>query len=143
MYDYVPGKIDWLASGLPSEGTDAGKPTAGRLARRNVATCSLDETLGAIRDRASKPGAICVVVNEDRVVLGVLHEKDLVGPDDTKVADAMRPGPSTFRPNVVIAEMAEYMTKHDLEKAVVTSSDGRLVGVLFRDDALHAAHLDS
>jgi Mg/Co/Ni transporter MgtE len=143
VYDYVPGKIDWLAHGLPSEGRDAGKPTAGRIARRDIATCSLDETLGGIRDRASRSGGTCVVVNEERVVLGVLCERDLAGSDDTPVADAMRPGPSTFRPNVAIAEMADYMTKHNLENAPITSADGRLVGVLFRGDAIRAANTSS
>ena len=77
------------------------------------------------------------------MVLGVLCERDLAGSDDTPVADAMRPGPSTFRPNVAIAEMADYMTKHNLENAPVTSADGRLVGLLFRDDAVHASHKGS
>lgn len=140
MYDYVPGKIDWLAHGCAMEGRDAGKPTAGRLAKRDVATCGLDETVGEVRGRAAKSAGICIVVNDTGVVLGLLRQKELAASDDTLVADAMRPGPSTFRPNVPIAEMADYMTEHNLENAPVTSSDGRLVGILFRDDAVHAAH---
>jgi Mg/Co/Ni transporter MgtE len=50
----------------------------------------------------------------------------------------MRPGPSTFRPQVPIEEMAEYMTTHDLENAPITTSAGELIGVLFKDDALRA-----
>jgi Mg/Co/Ni transporter MgtE len=103
-----------------------------------VATCALDETLGAVRERGTKAG-VCVVVNSERVVLGLLRAQELAGADDTPASDAMQPGPSTFRPNVAIAEMADYMKKHDLETAPITSSDGRLVGVLFRDDAVRAA----
>jgi Mg/Co/Ni transporter MgtE len=36
-------------------------------------------------------------------------------------------------------EMAEYMVEHDLASAPVTTSDGRLVGLLLRDDAVRTA----
>ena len=143
MYDYVPGKVDWLARDFPTEGRDAGKPTAGRLAQRDVATCALDATVGDARRGASRTGGVCVVVNDERVVLGVLRERELAASDATPVVEAMRPGPSTFRPHVAIAEMAEYMTKHDLDSVPVTASDGRLIGVLFRDVALRAAEAES
>jgi predicted transcriptional regulator len=51
----------------------------------------------------------------------------------------MRPGPSTFRPYVPIAEMAKYMADHDLESSPITTSDGRLVGLLRRCDAARVA----
>jgi CBS domain-containing protein len=56
------------------------------------------------------------------------------------VERVMRPGPSTFRPDVDIREMAHFMGEHDLPSAPVTTSDGRLVGVLLREDAERAAH---
>src|SRR5262245_51156590 len=43
VHDYVLGKVDWLAHGLPAEGTYADRPTAGRLARRDAATCSIQD----------------------------------------------------------------------------------------------------
>jgi predicted transcriptional regulator len=52
----------------------------------------------------------------------------------------MRPGPSTFRPHVSIQEMAHYMVDHDLPTSPITSSDGRLIGILRRQDALDLAH---
>ena len=52
----------------------------------------------------------------------------------------MRPGPSTFRPNVPIAEMVAFMAKHDLPNAPVTTSAGELIGLLVREDAERAAH---
>jgi hypothetical protein len=52
----------------------------------------------------------------------------------------MRPGPSTFRPHVAIAEMAEFMATHDLPNAPVTTSAGALIGPLVREDAEPAAH---
>jgi Mg/Co/Ni transporter MgtE len=141
VYDYAPGKVDWLARGLPTEGRDAGAATAGSLARRDVATCTLDTPLHEARKRAAAAGGVCVVTNEDRVVLGLLREKEFAAADDdAPVPKAMRPGPSTFRPHVAVKEMAEYMTKHNLESAPITSADGRLIGVLYRDVAVHAAH---
>jgi CBS domain-containing protein len=51
----------------------------------------------------------------------------------------MRPGPSTFRPNVSAIEMLEYMDRNHLDTAPVTTSDGRLVGLVLRVDAERAA----
>jgi Mg/Co/Ni transporter MgtE len=138
VYDYVPGKVDWMARGRPVEGTHASRPTAGKLAR-SVPTCVPEDALGAVRERAEAAGGLCVVVNESGVVLGILRRSELDHSDDTPVSDAMRPGPSTFRPHVAAKEMAEYLTKHDLETAPVTTPDGRLVGVLYRDDAVKAS----
>lgn len=41
VYDYVPGKVDWFAAGLPKEGKLAEVPTVGEAARQDVPTCSL------------------------------------------------------------------------------------------------------
>jgi hypothetical protein len=49
VYDYVPGKLDWLAHNLPVEGEQAGVATAGRLARDDAATCRLEEPVGEVR----------------------------------------------------------------------------------------------
>ncbi len=139
VYDYSAGKLDWLAAGLPIEGTAAGRPRAGSVARADVPTCRLDERLGQVRDRARVAGwDACVVVNQERVVLGLLRAKELDADSGLRIEQAMRPGPSTFRPNVPIEELAEYMTGHHLESSPITTSDGRLVGLLRRSDALRA-----
>jgi CBS domain-containing protein len=140
VYDYVPGKADWLAAGMPFEGTKAGIPTAGSVARRDVATCAPDDTVAEARRRAEKAGGVCVVVNAERVVFGLLREAELASAGDQKASEAMRPGPSTFRPNATIIEMAAYMVEHNLVNCPITTNDGRLVGVLFRDDAVQAHH---
>ena len=140
MYDYEAGKQDWAAAGLPTEGKLAERPRAGNVSRRDAPTCRLDETLGPIKERVRASGFdVCVVVNEDRIVMGMLREEQLSSPDDLPAEQAMRAGPSTFRPNVGIMEMAEFMVEHDLPSAPITTSDGRLVGLLLRDDALRTA----
>jgi predicted transcriptional regulator len=141
VHDYVAGKLDWLAAGGAIEGTGAATPRAGGVARGDVPTCGLDERLGEVRDRARAAGwDACVVVNQERVVLGLLRAKELDGDPASLIEAAMRPGPSTFRPHVPIAEMAHHLVDHDVDNAPITTSDGRLVGLLRRDDALHATH---
>jgi len=140
VFDYEDGKLDWLAAGLPSEGTNAQRPRAGDVARTDVPTCRLDERLGDVRDRAREAGwDACVVLNEERVVFGLLRSKELEASPDLRIEEAMRPGPSTFRPFVSIEEMAAFMTEHDLDSSPITTSDGRLVGLLRRQDAAKAA----
>jgi CBS domain-containing protein len=147
VYDYSAGKLDWMAAGLPTEGTSELLPRAGDVARADVPTCDLAERLGDVRARVDAAGwNACVVLNEERVVLGLLREKELGGDPDQRVEQAMRPGPSTFRPFVAIDEMAHVMTEHNLESSPITTSDGRLVGLLKREDAeriVHALHSHS
>ena len=141
VYDYEAGKQDWAAAGLPVEGTTAARTRAGDVARRDVPTCGLDERMGEVRKRTHAVGwNVCVVVNDARVVLGLLREGQLGASDDGPVERAMGPGPSTFRPNVDIREMAHFMAEHDLASAPITTPEGRLVGMLMREDAEHAAH---
>src|SRR5215210_8575501 len=42
VFDYVEGKADWLANGLPREGDNADIPYAGDLVDGNPPTCALD-----------------------------------------------------------------------------------------------------
>lgn len=140
VYDYVAGKLDWMAAGLPTEGTNAAHPRAGDVSRKDVPTARLDERLSDVRDRVRAQGwSSVVVINHQRVVLGLLRSKELDKDPDLRIEQAMRPGPSTFRPYVATKEMADYMTEHQLENSPITTSDGRLVGLLFREDAIRVA----
>jgi CBS domain-containing protein len=140
VHDYVTGKLDWLAAGLPTEGTNAQVPRAGDVARKDVPTCRMDERIADVRTRAEEAGwDACVVTNDERVVLGLLRKKELHTGEDEQVERVMRPGPSTYRPFVAIDEMAHLMVHHDLPNVPITTSDGRLVGLLVREDAARAA----
>jgi Mg/Co/Ni transporter MgtE len=111
------------------------------VARKDAPTCRPDEPIGEVRERVRAAGwDACVVVNDERVVLGLLREAELQEGQDEPVERVMRPGPSTFRPHVSIQEMAHYMVDHDLPTSPVTSSDGRLIGILRVEDALAVAH---
>jgi CBS domain-containing protein len=135
----VAGKLDWLAAGLPTEGTNAGQPRAGDIARRDVPTCLLDESLGEVRGRVQAVGwDACVVVNSERIVLGLLRASEIQGESSLPIHEAMRPGPSTFRPHVAVDEIARAMAERDRDSVPITTSDGRLVGLLRRSDATEA-----
>jgi CBS domain-containing protein len=140
VYEYKPGKSDWLAAGLPTEGTNARKPRAGTVARKDVPVCGLHERLGDVADRVKSAGwDVAVVVDDRRTVLGLLRAGELAKDRGLTVEQVMRPAPSTFRPHVAIKEMADYMTKHDTESSPITRLDGTLVGLLFRSDAVREA----
>jgi Mg/Co/Ni transporter MgtE len=136
VYDYLPGKADWFASGLPRQGKLASVPTIGDAARRDVPACAPVEKIGVVRERVRKMGwDACVVVNKERIVLGLLREKELSSDPGTTVEQVMRSGPATFRPDVLVGKMAARMRGRGAPTALVTTSDGRLVGLLYRDDA--------
>jgi CBS domain-containing protein len=144
VYDYAVGKLDWLAAGLRTEGTNADKPRAGTIARKDVPTCGLDERLGAVRERAHGAGwEAAVVVNAERVVLGLLRAKELAGDSASLISEAMRPGPSTFRPYVLADHMAKTMVGHKLESSPITTSDGKLVGLLLQKDVVGMLRTDA
>jgi CBS domain-containing protein len=139
VYDYEGGKLDWMAAGLPTDGTNNLQPRAGDAARKDVPTAGLKDRLGEVRRRAQAQGwDVAVVVNGDRVVLGLLRSKELAGDSDQLVEKAMRPAPSTFRPFVTLQEMGHFMTEHKIENAPITTSDGRLVGLLLQKDVIQA-----
>lgn len=135
MYDYRAGLRDWMGAGLPAEGTNAQRPRLADVVRRDVPTCSLGERLGDVSGRAAAAGwEACVVLSEDRVVLGLLRAAELKSDPGLLVERVMRPGPSTYRPFVSVAEMRRIMTDRHLESSPVTTSDGKLVGLVTKQD---------
>lgn len=116
------------------------RPRAGTVARKDVPVAALTERLGDVRERVHAAGwESVVVVNDERVVLGLLRAAELAKDAETRIEDVMRPGPSTYRPHEAIKDVAERMRKRDQESSPITTSDGKLVGLLLLADALHAA----
>ncbi len=140
VYDYAPSKVDWFAAGLPMEGALAGVPTVGDVVRTDAPTCKPEEKVGEVRERIRRTSwDRCVVVNEGRVVLGLLREKDLASDPTATTEEVMRSGPTTVRPDVLAQKMAERMRKRGAASVLVTTPDGELVGLTYRDDAEHVA----
>jgi CBS domain-containing protein len=133
--DYVAGKKDWGSYGLPHEGTKVPERSAGDVAHGDVPTCGLDERLAAVQGRVRAAGwDTCMVVNERRVILGRLGRKAMGSAADVSVAEAMTPGPSAVRPSIGTDELLERMRERNLTSYVVTTPDGRLVGLVLRSE---------
>lgn len=136
MFDYAAGKAAWLASGLPIEGADASVPRAGDHARTDVPICRLGEPLESVRERVRAAGwETCIVVSEERIVLGRLGRSALSSDDKATVEQAMSEGPSTIRPDTTLETITQRLREQKLTTALVTTLDGQLVGVLRLDDA--------
>jgi CBS domain-containing protein len=105
------------------------------VARGDVPTCRLDERRVDVAARVRATSwSQCVVVDDDGVVLGLLDAEALDG-DAVTAADAMREGPRTIRPHVTLDETVKSLLARRREQVLVTTSDGRLVGLLRRADA--------
>ncbi len=136
VFDYVAGKADWFASGLPRAGKEAARPRSGDIARRDVPTCRLTDRIGDVQKRVQAAGwTLCIVVSDSGVVLGRLRQKTLAADPESIVETVMESGPSTIRPDVLLESIMERMRKRNVDNTVVTTSDGRLVGILYRGDA--------
>jgi Mg/Co/Ni transporter MgtE len=101
-----------------------------------VPTCLLEADLREVRQHVRASGwETCLVVNEQGIVLGQLGRKALQADSDQTVEEAMMEGPSTVRPSIGAGALLERMTDKGLTSFVVTTSDGKLVGVVLRDEA--------
>ena len=58
---------------------------------------------------------------------------------DASVADVMELDPSTVRPHRSAGGLAEQLAERDLNWAIVTTPEGRLLGVAWREDLERAA----
>lgn len=134
VYRYPAGKVDWLSSGLPSDGELTGELRIGSIAHTDVAQCRLGQRVGEIQSA----DGLCVVVNDARVVLGDLRGEALNSDPETRVEDVMNPGPSTYRPNVSVHQMAHEFLESGARRVLVTDGDGGLIGVLRREDVERA-----
>ena len=137
MYDYVPGKQAWYEENGPREGKATDEIWIGDVADDSVPTCTLKERIGELRDRVRADGRdTCVVVDSERVVLGLLRKTALEANPQATAEEVMLSGPKTFRPNVTLPELLKSMRDHNIEtNSLVTTGSGRLLGVISRADA--------
>ncbi len=136
VYEYQDGKRDWGSFGLPREGRLAEQPSGGDVARADVPTCLLSDDLSEVRRRVRESGwDTCIVVNDHRVVLGRLGRKAIGSDDDESVEEAMTEGPSTVRPSISLDALLKRMQSKNLKSWLVTTPDGKLVGLVLRSEA--------
>ena len=137
VHDYVGGKADWLANGLPRDGERAAVPYAGDLVDPDPPTCALHDTVGDVQQRLNGTHyGFCLVLNDRRIVLGRVPRSAMKGADTDATAESvMEPGPSTVRFDIPARDLVQRLTGKDLKTAVVTTPGGCLVGVFHRADA--------
>jgi CBS domain-containing protein len=135
VYDFAAGKEAWLAMGWPREGTGAGVPNAGDVARRGTPTCSLDDRLGTVRDTVERVGRdVCIVVNSLGIVEGRIRGRDLRANPEVTAEESMEVGPTTIRPSEPLAPLIERMHRRGVRTIIVSDLRGRLIGILYRED---------
>jgi Mg/Co/Ni transporter MgtE len=135
VYDYVAGKVDWLAHNLPTHGTLADAPTAGTRLRTDVVIANPEDPVGAVRARVhSSRYGFALVLAEDRTLLGRLR-RAVLDSDPTRAAEqAMEPGPATIRPHQPLDQVAAHLRRHKLTTSLVTDPEGHFLGLVHRDD---------
>ncbi|MEN3271881.1 MAG: hypothetical protein V7636_642 [Actinomycetota bacterium] len=134
VYDYVASKTAWLGEGLPSEGDVHTEDRAGARVRP-APTCCADATIGDIAGLlADDATEVVVVVDERDIVLGALHPRAAALPPDTPVLTAADPGPASVRPAITRFELANSMDDRGQHHVIVSTSHGRLLGVVRRSD---------
>jgi Mg/Co/Ni transporter MgtE len=128
--------VDWLARGFPREGEKASETRAGDLARDDVvATCDLHARVGGVWERVkASPYRFALVLGPEGTLLGRLRRAALEEDPDAVAADVMEPGPSTIRFDRSLASVRERMTRLDLRTLPITTPEGRLLGVVRRED---------
>jgi rhodanese-related sulfurtransferase len=135
VYDYALSKVDWMAHGLPMEGTAAQRPTALSFVREDVAICGLADHVEAIRQRIDASPYGFALVLADRVVLGRVPRSRLDDASEHARAEMlMEPGPSTARPHTDPGELASSLHRSGARTAILTTPEGELLGVVSRSD---------
>src|SRR5438876_529541 len=135
VYDYALSKVDWMAHGLPMEGTAAARPTAFSFARHDVVTCALDDRAEEMKGRIDASPYGFALVLAGPVVLGRVRRTRIdQAPDDATAEVLMEPGPSTTRPHTDAAELAEQLQRSGTRTSILTTPEGELIGVVRRGD---------
>ena len=128
VYDYAAGKVDWMAAGLPTVRPNGGGDRAIDAADTNPRTSPPEQPISALGD--IRPGGAVVVVNEHGIVLGRIDTVPVTF-DPTDVAeDIMTPGPTTVRAHEPLDDLLRRMAARGVEQMIVTTPEGRMVGVV-------------
>ena len=136
VYLYAAGKWDWFAHELPMLGERAKLPQAKDVVKRDVPTCAITDTVGEAHRRAQAAGwELCIVVAEGRIVQGRLRREAWNAAPDTLAEDVMENGPTTVRPDELLAPLVERMQKRKVAEILVATPDGVLLGNITRTDA--------
>jgi CBS domain-containing protein len=95
-------------------------------------TCRIDESVGQAGARAQQRGyAVCPVVNENGIVLGLIGKGDWDTDPTASAEQLMDSAPTTLRPSDPLEKAKQTLKGSDRGAVLVTDSDGRLLGAFF------------
>jgi predicted transcriptional regulator len=135
VYHFVGGKTEWIERGMPTDGEGPFLLLAGQVLRPATATCRPDTRAGAVRRELTPgPDSICAVVNDEQIVVGRVRWKDLPADDDARVETFMQLGPATVQRREELPPLLDRMHKAGVKTILVTTTEGRLLGVVNRDE---------
>jgi len=123
---------------MPREGAAAEVLWAGDLVE-DVPTCAPGDPVGEGRERVSRTGHdFCVVVNEERIILGLLRGDTLAKDENARACDVMELGPKTTPPSEPVEELLEARSSQGVKSFLVATSHGVFLGAMSRDAAERA-----
>ena len=102
VYDYAAGEADWIAMGLPIEHRDT-RPRVEQVARRDAPTCGVQDRVEHVRTQLPSGWNVCVVLNADRIVLGLADLSEKIEPDRS-IEERMHTVGVTFREGVAVGD---------------------------------------
>lgn len=135
VYDYAAGKVDWMAAGLSTIRADSSQPRALDVADRAPPTCRPDQPVSEVV--GSAPPRTLIVINDEGIVLGWFRAGASAGEGTARVEDVMEPGPATVRANEPLPPLLERMAGRQVNEIIVTTPEGRLLGVVRRPEEEH------
>ncbi|HKO28128.1 MAG TPA: hypothetical protein VJU80_11765 [Solirubrobacteraceae bacterium] len=140
----MPGKVDWLAHNLPVVGERATPPTAGRLMRDDAVRCASGDRVADVLDAIkSSPYTFALVTDETGHLLGRVRGSLCSESDRERTAgEVMELDPSTVRAHRSAEAVAGRLAEKGFKWAIVTTPEGRLLGVAWREDLKRAASQD-
>jgi CBS domain-containing protein len=131
VYDYAPGKMDWLDFGLPHDGSAL---LVGEVARRDLPACGPKDAVETVQSLLEEADvALCPVLDDDGVVLGAVHREGLEkNPGGTPAEEVMDFGVTTTRPSAELHALLNSMERAATEATIITRPDGTLFGLPVR-----------
>lgn len=126
----MPGKLDWLAYGLPVERAQGNPRTVIECLERNIPTAKINESIGKVLPRLEESKLhVLPVINDRNVLLGLITDRPSQNMDlNVSVSEVMSPGPTTLRPYMPVEDAVKKLDK-ETRVVPVTSSDGKLMGL--------------
>jgi CBS domain-containing protein len=108
--------------------------------RDDVVRCGPTDRAADVRASIERsPYPFGLVTSDDGTVLGRVRASRLESGSAEPVWGVAEPGPKTFRPHHSVENVARVLAEKDLRWAIVTTPEGRLLGVASRKDLEQAS----